>query len=268
MTGTLSYSGAAHALGPGGGGRRSRRRQGLDRPTRSSRSPGSPIRDRSRSGSGSPADASTIHSNDVYSVQAGIIDGTSAWATAGGSLVITNGNPTSGIPLALTYRPDLLKGAVTGDLTGVGIAPSAGSYGVAVLVDVDTGAAQGIQYLPTVTSVPAPFSVPFNPTTIDKNRDYVVQGAIVDSSTRWENETGVPAITKGNRCRPQVVPAEAPAGRRRHRASRNIALIVVLLLIAVMVAAAYLIRRSQTPPDGVSPPPRRSPPARMRASTR
>jgi hypothetical protein len=100
---------------------------------------------------------------------------------------------------------------VTGDLTGVGIAPSAGSYGVAVLVDVDTGATQGIQYLPTVTSVPAPFSVPFNPTTIDKNRDYVIQGAIVDSSTRWENETGV-RLSPGQ---PAVGPQVVLAGARR-----------------------------------------------------
>ncbi len=200
-------------------------------------------------------DASDIHSDDVYSIQAAIVDGSSAWATAGGSLVITKGNPTSDIPLTLTYRPDLLKGAVTGDLTGVGIAPSAGSYGVAILVDLDTGATQGIQYLPTVTSVPAPFSVPFNPTTIDKNRDYVIQGAIVDPSTRWENETGVPAITKGNPLSGlQVVLAEAATPIEPSPgdadASRASAIILILLLIVAMVVCAYLIRRSRTQPPG------------------
>ena len=200
-------------------------------------------------------DATKIDPNHTYSVQAAIVDGTAAWATAGGSLVITKGNPTSGIPLTLTYRPNLLKGAVTGDLTGVGIAPSIGAYGVAVLVDPGNGATLGIQYLPTVATVPAPFSVPFDPTTIDQSADYVVQGAIVDGPAKWTNTTGVPAITKGNPLSGlQVVltsatPAPAPVPEE-DTGSRIGSWVLLLILLGVLIGTGYYIYRSRRPPPG------------------
>jgi uncharacterized lipoprotein YbaY len=200
-------------------------------------------------------DATKIDPNHTYSVQASIVDGTAAWATAGGSLVITKGNPTSDIPLTLTYRPNLLKGAVTGDLTGVGIAPSTGAYGVAVLVDPGNGSTLGIQYLPAVTAVPAAFSVPFDPTTIDQSADYVVQGAIVDGPARWTNTTGVPAITKGNPLSGlQVVltsatPAPAPIPEE-DSGSRIGSWLLLLILLGILIGSGYYIYRSRRPPPG------------------
>ena len=47
-------------------------------------------------------------------------------------------------------------------------------------------------------AVPVPFSVPYDPTTIDPNADYVAQGSIWDGSTTWLTSAGVPVITKDN----------------------------------------------------------------------
>ncbi len=78
---------------------------------------------------GAPIDPSA-----TYTIQASIVDGENAWVTAHGIPVLTKGNP-SNVAITLSYRPDLLKGAVTGQITGVGVAPSATAYSMAVLVD-------------------------------------------------------------------------------------------------------------------------------------
>ena len=79
----------------------------------------------------------------TYTIQASIVDGENAWVTAHGIPVLTKGNP-SNVAITLSYRPDLLKGAVTGQITGVGVAPSATAYSMAVLVDPATGNSLGI----------------------------------------------------------------------------------------------------------------------------
>ena len=85
----------------------------------------------------------TIDPSATYTIQASIVDGENAWVTADGIPVLTKGNP-SNVAITLSYRPDLLKGAVTGQITGVGVAPSATAYSMAVLVDPATGNSLGI----------------------------------------------------------------------------------------------------------------------------
>ena len=49
-----------------------------------------------------------------------------------------------------------------------------------------------------------PFTVPYDPTAIDPNADYVARGSVWDGSTLSATEAGVPVITKDN-ARPNVI---------------------------------------------------------------
>ncbi len=80
----------------------------------------------------------TIDPSRTYTIQATIVDGQNAWVTGRGIPVLTKGNP-SDVKITLDYRPDLLKGAVTGQITGVGVQPSTDAYSMAILVDPATG---------------------------------------------------------------------------------------------------------------------------------
>ena len=143
-------------------------------------------------------ETASIDPKATYTVQAGIVDADAAWATAKGTKVITNGAPTSDLTLVLAYRPDLVKGAVTGNITGVGVTASAEAYSVAVLVDPSSGESLGMDMNPVGSGLPATFSIPFSLDTIDPAADYVVTGEVVDGAQTWENASGVPVITKGN----------------------------------------------------------------------
>ena len=147
-----------------------------------------------------------IDPNLTYTIQAEILDGDHAWATTSGVKVLTKGNPSSAVTVKLTLRSDLLKGEVTGQITGVGIQLGAGAYSAAVLVRADTGETLGVDVNPAPTTVPIPFSIAFDPATIDPDVDYVVRAEIVSGSRRWEDTTGVPVITKGNQLTGVSVP--------------------------------------------------------------
>ena len=67
-----------------------------------------------------PLGGATIDPSATYTIQATIVDGEVAFVTGHGVPVLTKGNPSK-VDITLTYRPDLLKGAVTGQITGVGI---------------------------------------------------------------------------------------------------------------------------------------------------
>ena len=154
-------------------------------------SPPSPSRSRSTSA------ARTIDPSATYTIQASIVDGENAWVTANGIPVLTKGNP-SNVAITLSYRPDVLKGAVTGQITGVGVAPSATAYSMAVLVDPATGNSLGIDVRDVAAGLPVAFSVPYAITDIVPTNDYVVTAEVGDASTSWRNAAGVPVITKGN----------------------------------------------------------------------
>ena len=141
--------------------------------------------------------SAVIDPSATYTIQATIVDGDNAWVTAKGVPVLTKGNPSK-VAITLDYRPDVLKGAVTGQITGVGIQPSPTAYAMAVLVDPATGASLGIDVQTVDDGLPVAFSVPYSLTDIQPTEDYVVTAEVGDSDATWRNAAGVPVITNGN----------------------------------------------------------------------
>jgi uncharacterized lipoprotein YbaY len=197
----------------------------------------------------------SIDPTATYTLQSGILDGDSAWATAKGTPVITKGAPTTGLALVLAYRPDLVKGEVTGAITGVGIQPSADAYAVAVLLDPATGDSLGMDVEPAGGQVPVPFGLPFSLDQIDPAKDYVVTGEIVDGPQTWENSVGVPVITKGNAIAdvqvvvsevvaPSPSPTPAPGGGAEG-SDPGPAILLVILALIVGGIGFYLWSRSR-----------------------
>ena len=142
----------------------------------------------------------TTSSDHKYYLWAGIADGDLAWVTPIGVAVRAPWPVTEGIELPLKFRPDLLKAAVSGTIAGVGLdsARDPMAYGTALIVRVDTGETIGFQLISPTGAAPVPFSVPYDPTTLDPNADYVVRGSIWDGTTLWAVNAGVPVITKDN----------------------------------------------------------------------
>jgi uncharacterized lipoprotein YbaY len=137
---------------------------------------------------------------DTYDLWAGIVDGDLAWATPIGVAVKAPWPLTEDVELPLEFRPDLLKAAVSGTIAGVGLDPARDpeAYGTALIVRIDTGETIGFQLISPTGAAPVPFSVPYDPTVIDDNADYVVRGSIWDGSELWAVDNGVPVITRGN----------------------------------------------------------------------
>jgi hypothetical protein len=103
------------------------------------------------------------------------------------------------VAVTLAFRPDLLKGAVTGSITATGPQPSPGHYAVAVLIDPANGQSYGINTNPVASGEPTAFEVPFSVTAIDPAAAYVIDAWIADAEgTGWEAAAGVPVITDGN----------------------------------------------------------------------
>ena len=143
---------------------------------------------------------SALVQGETYRLYAGVVDGDLAWVTPIGVPVATGVPLVEGVELPLAFRPDLLKGTVTGTITGVGLDPvgNPAAYGTVLLIRVSTGETIGFQVIEPVGAVPVPYSVPYDPTTIDPNSDYVARGSIWDGTGLWESPAGVPVITKGN----------------------------------------------------------------------
>ena len=201
-----------------------------------------------------------IDPSATYTIQASIVDGENAWVTAHGIPVLTKGNP-SNVAITLSYRPDLLKGAVTGQITGVGVAPSATAYSMAVLVDPATGNSLGIDVRDVVAGLPVAFSVPYAITDIVPTNDYVVTAEVGDASTSWRNAAGVPVITKGNpksgiqvvvtevavpSPSPTATPSASPVPAPAPDVTSSGNLLTWIILIAIIAAiAAFLIARGR-----------------------
>ncbi len=214
--------------------------------------------------------SATIDPSATYTIQATIVDGEVAFATGHGVPVLTKGNP-SNVAITLVYRPDLLKGAVTGQITGVGISPTSNAYATSVLVDPSTGESLGIQVRTVDDGLPVAFSVGYDITDIKPDQDYVVTAEVADDNGTWRNVAGVPVITNGNpKAGVQVVvtpvvvaspspspaasPTPAPSPAPVEPApSRNVGLLGIIILIAVIGAvAAFFIARGRSSDE---PPP-------------
>jgi uncharacterized lipoprotein YbaY len=210
-------------------------------------------------------DAALIDPNATYSVQAEIVDGANAWATSQGMPVIPKGGSAARVDLVLAYRPDLVKGEVTGSLTGADISPTEAAYAVAVLTDPATGQSLGMDLLPTVGSIPALFSIPFALAGIDPASDYLVGAQIVDPDWTWQNEAGVPVISRGNPLSnvqvvvalaaapvpsPTVSPGPAPAPARH---SGDIGPGIMVLVLALITGAAGVLIYDRSRSDRGAP---------------
>jgi uncharacterized lipoprotein YbaY len=148
----------------------------------------------------------------AYTIRGAIIDGDNAWISAEGVPVITNGAPTSGVVVPLTYRPDLLLGEVTGTLTGIDETLSDGASSVTMVVQPETGVVLGFDARPQPgATAPIPFSVPFNVADVDANVTYVVTSEVTDGAQSWETTTAPAVITNGNPFSGVVVPLAAAA---------------------------------------------------------
>jgi uncharacterized lipoprotein YbaY len=182
----------------------------------------------------------------TYSVVAAIEDGDRVWTSSAGTPVITKGAPTSGLDLLLTYRADLVKGNVTGAISGVDIDLTATAFSATVLIDLASETSVGVDVNLEPVGVPVAFQVPFDPATIDQNRDYVVTAAIFDASNRWTNVTGIPVITKGNPLAGVTVPvspAAAPASTDSGLGTLGTILAVVGIVALLGAGGLFLLSR-------------------------
>ncbi len=142
---------------------------------------------------------SAVNSKDTYRLFAGIADGDLAWVTPVGVTVQVPEPSLTGVELPLAFRPDLLKGAVTGLITGDGLdATTPGSAGTVMIVRADTGDTVGFQLLSSPGSAPIPFSVPFDPLSLTPGADYELYAWVFDGTSEWANQDGVPVISNGN----------------------------------------------------------------------
>jgi uncharacterized lipoprotein YbaY len=211
-----------------------------------------------------PLDATTA--GTTYSLWAGIADGDLAWVTPVGVVVKAPWPVTEGVELPLEFRPDLLKAAVSGTITGIGLdSDTPAAYGTALVVRLDTGETVGFQVISPTGPTPLAFSVPYDPDAIEDDADYVVSGTVFDGADRWSTVTSVPVITKGNAKSGVVLtvtpvpepPAPAPSPEASPAPAPvtdgvggpgPLAILVILGLIAVGGAAlaAYLRSRKTT----------------------
>jgi uncharacterized lipoprotein YbaY len=208
----------------------------------------------------------SIDPSATYTIQAMIVDGDNAWVTAKGVPVLTKGNP-SNVAITLDYRPDVMKGAVSGQITGMGIHPSPTAYAMAVLIDPATGGSLGIDVRTVDQGLPVAFSVPYSVGDIQPTADYVVTAEVGDSGSLWRNAAGVPVITNGNpKAGVQVVvtevstpapsptpaPSAAPTPEPGRSDDGNLLTLIILVVVAGAVAA-FLVARGRGTSDAPTP---------------
>ncbi len=208
----------------------------------------------------------TIDPALTYTIQATIVDGDNAWVTGKGVPVLTKGNPST-VTITLSYRPDLLKGAVSGQITAIGVQPSATAYAMAVLIDPATGESLGIDVQTVDDGLPVAFAVPYSVTDIQPTKDYVVTAEVGDDGAVWRNVAGVPVITNGNpksgiqvvvsevaapspSASPSPTPSAAPVPPPDETSGGG--LLTWIIIIAIIAAiAAFLVARGRGESDAV-----------------
>lgn len=215
---------------------------------------------------------SAVPAGASYYLYAGIQDGDLAWVTPVGVSVKAPAPLTEGVELLLSYRPDLLKGAVFGTITGVGLDPTRNpdAYGTAMIIEVGTGKIVGFQMITPVGAVPVPFSVPYDPSSIDSNADYVAEGSVWDGTAMWTTTTGTPVITKGNAksnvvltvtvaptpeptptatpaptAEPTPAPSAAPVAPAGDDGSGLLPILVLVVLVGAGIALVYTFLKSR-----------------------
>jgi len=196
----------------------------------------------------------------LYTVSAAIVDGTRLWASGDGTRVITYGSPTD-VDLELVYRSDLLKGQVTGQISGTDVTLEGTGFAAAVLFDETSNQEVGMTVVSAPTGVPIDFSVPFDPAEIDAAAEYVVVAGIVEGESRWANRDGVPVITNDNPLTDVIVPVTAVIAPDESWGPFGLGalgwLIVLGIIGAILAAAIWYWRSRQAPPpdEGSGPAP-------------
>ncbi len=200
-----------------------------------------------------------VNDKDEYRVYAGIDDGDAAWATPTGVSVDVPQPEITGVKLQLEYRPDLLKGAVSGTITGAGLDPTKDpdSYGTSILLDASTGATIGFQLISPTSAVPIPYSVPYDPSTIDQSASYVARGSVWDGTALWNTPAGVPVITNDNP-KSDVVLTVVPDVTSSDSGGLGtwwILLLLALIVAGIIAAVIYMRRAGQADEGPIAPPP-------------
>ena len=162
------------------------------------------------------------------------------------------------VELPLKFRPDLLKAAVTGTITGVGLdsAKDPEAYGTALIIRVNTGETIGFQLISPTGAIPVPFSVPYDPGAVAPEADYVSRGSIWDGTTLWNTDTSTPVLTKDNARNgvvmtvtavpsPTPAPTPAPTAPAPAPVDTGIPWLWVLLAGIGILAVALLVARSR-----------------------
>jgi hypothetical protein len=129
---------------------------------------------------------------------ASLVDGTAAWTSDGGVPVATNGAPSEGVAVPLTFRPDLIEGEVTGAITNLPSDVSLSAWAMAVVLDKDGESVLGLISGPIYGSTFVGFEVPFLVADVDRGATYVAVGAVFDDTRTFHSPGGVPVITNGN----------------------------------------------------------------------
>jgi uncharacterized lipoprotein YbaY len=143
---------------------------------------------------------SSINAGAPYRVYAGLTDGDLAWVTPVGVAVPVPQQPAiKNLEVPLQFRPDLLKGAVSGVIVADGLdaAASEESYASALVIRVDTGETVGVQVIQPISNSPIEFSVPYTPGDIDPDADYIARSTIWDGTQLWSSDDA-PVITQDN----------------------------------------------------------------------
>ena len=127
-----------------------------------------------------------------------ITDGDRAWITSEGVAVATNGAPSQGVVVPLTFRADLLEGEVTGNIVGAGPDLSTDAIAITWVLNASTLAIVGFDDVDAYGLDPIPFAVAFSVTDLDPNQGYIATSFVYDGESQWTNQVGVPVITNGN----------------------------------------------------------------------
>lgn len=150
-------------------------------------------------------DPATIDQNKSYVFDGRIIDNNNlTFSSSGGTPVLTQGAPVTDVTLDLNSAV-ITDAPPAGTITGVVTTdvPTQLDPNAALYVDFRVAGTTGD---PIVTisetlagkQFPIPFSVPFDPATIDMNGDYVVGARIMlGDQVLYASTAGVPVITKG-----------------------------------------------------------------------
>jgi beta-lactam-binding protein with PASTA domain/uncharacterized lipoprotein YbaY len=143
-------------------------------------------------------DPKRIDASHSYVAFAAIIDGAKRWQNTDGVPVITGG-PTSDVDIRVKKVGDNPPASIEGELTKKDkTALSGKAVALAAVLDVDTGRTISWTAITPSGDVPIPFSLGFDPSTVDPGATLVGWGAIVDKGSVWEADGGSPIIAAGS----------------------------------------------------------------------